>query len=286
MFKKAKIRATLKEGVKKAKPVIEDITEEEIKASIKESFESLYMEKEKEREKEKKVEQKTQSSSKSRQLPGAGVTPARAPIERPEITPVSEEEMPAKLRATKLFVEKFLILTENDAKVIASVNDKDMRLDIQGDEVGRLIGKGGVALHALQTIVTSIAIQAANGENRRVYVNIENYKEKRTQTLQELASRKAEVVKKTGKTLRLDPMTPRERAIIHTHLQNMEGIKTFSKGMDPNRYLVIAPTNSYEGEAKILPLAKGSTRSKAKGEGCGLTENKVNEEKEETKNEN
>jgi len=237
MFKKAKIKATLKASaiVKEGpEPVI---VKEEKKAE--ESFEALLLEKDKERAAQPPRRENTRRDSAPKVV-----------IEKPEIIPVADSEMPDKLRASKVFVEKFLQLIESDATVIASVDDKALKLDISGDDVGRLIGKGGVALAALQTIVTSVAIGAGEGEKRRVYVNIENYKEKREVTLRELGLKKAEVVKRTGKTLRLDPMIPRERAIIHTALQEVEGIKTFSKGTDPNRYLVIAPVEKGEGKKR------------------------------------
>ena len=226
MFKKAKVRATLKSGVS----TVAEVTPEPINENPPESFESLYFEKEKERESQKP--KKEQPTPRPKPQVASDYVP-------PTATP--EDKLPNKLKVARDFVVRFLQLIENDATVIASVDDKALKLDISGEDVGRLIGKGGVALSALQTIVTTIAIAAGENESRRVYINIENYREKRTQTLTELGLRKAEAVKKSGKTIRLDPMTPRERAIIHTALQEVDGIKTFSKGTDPNRFLVIAP---------------------------------------------
>jgi len=109
--------------------------------------------------------------------------------------------------------------------------------------MGRLIGKGGEALNALQTLVSQIAINNSHGDNKRVYVNIENYKEKRDATLKNLAKKKADHVLKTGKRITLEPMSARDRAIIHTEVQNIEGVRTYSVGEGMNRKLCMAPAD-------------------------------------------
>jgi len=96
-------------------------------------------------------------------------------------------------------------------------------------------------MNALQTIVGSIAIAHSHGDNKRVYLNVEGYKEKRIETLKDLAIKKAEKVRETGRYIKLEPMNARDRAIIHSALQDLPGIRTYSTGKDPHRCLCIAP---------------------------------------------
>ena len=94
---------------------------------------------------------------------------------------------------------------------------------------------------AINTIIHSIAINTHSDEPRRVLVDIGNYRAQRKDYLIELAKRKAEQVKRTGRSVRLDPMPARERVIVHLTLQDVEGIITESEGVEPHRYLVIKP---------------------------------------------
>jgi spoIIIJ-associated protein len=141
------------------------------------------------------------------------------------------------------FVTKLLELLENDSTVSTEETDAAFNINVAGENIGRLIGKGGSALNALQTLVSSVAISNANGEPKRVFVNVGDYKEKRGDTLQTLAMKKAEFVKRTGRFVKFEPMNARDRAIIHSTLQSVEGIKTYSTGKDPFRCLCIAPAD-------------------------------------------
>ena len=153
-----------------------------------------------------------------------------------------------KLAKCATFVTKLVELLGNDVTVTTETDDRAYTININGDDVGRLIGKGGEAMNALQTLVSSIAISNSRGDNKRVYVNVENYKERRTETLKALARKKAEFVKESGRNVKLEPMSPRERAIIHTELQEIEGIRTYSIGDGNNRRLVIATGDKKENK--------------------------------------
>ncbi|MCL2755480.1 MAG: KH domain-containing protein [Firmicutes bacterium] len=215
MFKKAKVKLTL---TKEPAKVEEKKPETKIEPVI-------------EKPKETKKEEKTQ-------------VPAKEKIDKPKIerapTPKGDGK---KLDECVYFVTEFLRLLGNDATVSNEETEKSYMIHINGEDVGRLIGKGGEALNALQTLVSSVAISHANGDNKRVFVNIENYKEKRTETLQSLAKKKAEYVKESGRYVKLEPMIARDRAIIHTVIQSIEGVRSYSTGEGVNRRLVIAPAN-------------------------------------------
>ncbi|MEG1996600.1 MAG: RNA-binding cell elongation regulator Jag/EloR [Oscillospiraceae bacterium] len=116
--------------------------------------------------------------------------------------------------------------------------DTDATISINGDDVGTLIGHHGETLDALQYLVTLSTNQGA-GDYYRISINGGNYREKREKTLQELALRIADRVKKTGKSQMLEPMNPYERRIIHSVVSEIQGVSSKSKGDDPNRRVVI-----------------------------------------------
>jgi spoIIIJ-associated protein len=161
----------------------------------------------------------------------------------PSTKPVSGGTSCVKFDKTLAFVTEFLRLLGNDATVTTELTEKSFDININGEHIGNLIGKNGTTLNAIQAIVTSIAISNSAGEGKRVLVNVGDYKERRGDTLHSIAMKKAEYVKRTGRFCKLDPMNARDRAIIHTHLQEVEGIKTYSTGKDPFRCLCIAPAD-------------------------------------------
>ena len=115
---------------------------------------------------------------------------------------------------------------------------KYLKIDINGDDSGYLIGYRGEVLNSLQDIISNIVNN--NSEERiRVVLNIGKYREKRTKGLNILADKIAKSVMKTGKSITLEPMSAFERKVIHTKLQEYENIDTHSIGEEPNRKVVI-----------------------------------------------
>ena len=120
------------------------------------------------------------------------------------------------------------------------VNKKDgcVVLKLHGDDMGILIGKHGQTLDSLQYLTNLVANK--NTENRvHIVIDVENYRERRAETLTRLAKRLADKVKKNGERIVLEPMNPHERKIIHTALQNDSKITTLSEGSEPYRKVVI-----------------------------------------------
>ena len=128
-----------------------------------------------------------------------------------------------------------------EAEIKGEYEDETVFLEIIGDssEVGRIIGRRGDTLDALQYL-TSLVVNKNEDEYIRVTVDTENYRKKREETLIKLAKRMASVVSKTRKSINLEPMNPNERRIIHSALQNYNNITTYSSGNEPNRYVVVA----------------------------------------------
>lgn len=160
----------------------------------------------------------------------------------------------SKFDKSLAFITTLLDLMESDVDIHTETTENAFNINVTGDNIGRLIGKNGMVMNALQTLVTSIAISNSHGESKRVFLNIGDYREKRTDSVQSLALKKADYVKKTGRFVKLDPMNARERAIIHTALQGIPGIKTYSTGKDPFRCLCIAPTDAPTGEDRAVDV--------------------------------
>jgi spoIIIJ-associated protein len=117
--------------------------------------------------------------------------------------------------------------------------EESISLDIKSTESGIIIGRRGETLDALQYL-TSLVVNKDCEEYKRITLDIENYRQKREQTLLKLAERLAQRVVRNRKSISLEPMNPYERRIIHSALQNNKNVKTFSVGDEPNRKVVIA----------------------------------------------
>lgn len=117
-------------------------------------------------------------------------------------------------------------------------NEDCIYIDIRGKDSGSVIGKRGQTLDAIQYL-TSLVINKEESAHTRVVVDAENYRAKREKTLAQLAERLANKVIKTKRSVRLEPMNPYERKVIHATLQGNPGVKTRSEGEEPYRRVVI-----------------------------------------------
>lgn len=116
--------------------------------------------------------------------------------------------------------------------------EKTMDIDLSGDEMGVLIGKRGQTLDSLQYLV-SLVINKDVEEYIRVKVDTENYRQRRKETLENLAKNISYKVKRTKRQVSLEPMNPYERRIIHSALQNDKYVTTHSEGEEPFRRVVV-----------------------------------------------
>lgn len=118
-------------------------------------------------------------------------------------------------------------------------SERTMDIDLSGDEMGVLIGKRGQTLDSLQYLV-SLVVNKGEEEYIRVKVDTENYRQRRKDTLENLAKNIAYKVKRTKRPVSLEPMNPYERRIIHSALQNDKYVVTHSEGEEPFRRVVVA----------------------------------------------
>lgn len=151
---------------------------------------------------------------------------------------VTEKENPVG-RARKFLLD---IFGKMDLEV--EISDKEMEeyivLDISGPDLGILIGRRGDTLDAMQYLVNLVANK--NVEKRtRFILDVEGYRKRREETLNNLAFRLAEKARRKGRNVVLEPMNPHERRVIHTALQNHRDVFTYSEGEEPYRKIIIAP---------------------------------------------
>ena len=155
-----------------------------------------------------------------------------------EIETTVEELETAKSNVEE-FLKEFLSKLPEKAQYTIEIKEKCIYISLNGKNIGNLIGYRGEALYALENILKTIANK--NSENRVILrLDIEDYKQKRFKTLEELANKKAKIVEKTGKLITLEPMQAYERKVIHSILQNNPNVETRSIGQEPKRRIVIS----------------------------------------------
>ena len=133
------------------------------------------------------------------------------------------------------------------------VAEKDkVEINVTTANTKDVIGKHGETLDAIQTLAGAVA-NTGRDKYKRVVVDCENYRENREETLNKLADNLSQKALRMGKKIKLEPMNPYERRIIHSALSNREDVKTVSEGKEPNRYIVIIPNNVAEGDDEAIP---------------------------------
>jgi spoIIIJ-associated protein len=118
-------------------------------------------------------------------------------------------------------------------------DERIMNIDLSGEDMGVLIGKRGQTLDSLQYLV-SLVVNKNEEEYVRVKVDTENYRQRRKDTLENLARNISFKVRRNGKTVTLEPMNPYERRVIHSALQNDRYVETHSEGEEPFRRVVVS----------------------------------------------
>lgn len=139
------------------------------------------------------------------------------------------------------FMAKVLKEMGLSAEISASVEEEEgnIYINIEGDDMGSLIGKRGQTLDALQYL-TSLVVNRVCNQYYKIKLDTENYRERRKETLENLAKNIASKVKKTRRSVALEPMNPYERRIIHAALQNDKYVETHSEGEEPYRKVIVS----------------------------------------------
>ncbi|MEE0929652.1 MAG: RNA-binding cell elongation regulator Jag/EloR [Acutalibacteraceae bacterium] len=161
-----------------------------------------------------------------------------------ESATVNDDYSPAQ--GAKEYVENVLkAMGLEDIEVTITEGDNSAEINLDGEQVGAVIGRRGETLDALQYLAGLVANHVGNSYYR-ITINIGNYREKREKTLEILGRKLAFKVLKTGKNVSLEPMNPYERRIIHTSVQKVNGAISWSEGEVINRHVVIGLDPEYK----------------------------------------
>ncbi len=157
-----------------------------------------------------------------------------APVVRPRVI---NDEVVDK---AKKFLQEVFSAMKIEAAMEKFVNTKDgsVVIRLHGDDMGILIGKHGQTLDSLQYL-TNLVANKEEKDWTRIIIDVEDYRDRRVETLTRLAKRLGDRVRREGDPVALEPMNPHERKIVHLALQNDRRIVTHSEGEEPNRYVVI-----------------------------------------------
>lgn len=194
--------------------------------------------------KEEAVAEKPAKPAKAPKFQKAEKAPKKADVK--ETVSAGNE----KLTAATTYLKEVLAAMGIENVTIKTEEKEDAAvLTLEGEDLGILIGRHGETLDALQYL-TSLVCNRVEGSYYRITLDCGNYREKREETLKELAKKISAKVKRTGRSQILEPMNPYERRIIHAVLSEIEGVTSKSKGDEPNRRIVVIPTNknkNYKG---------------------------------------
>ncbi len=195
-----------------------------------------------------KPAQRTKTEPKPAQKPAEAAPVSAEEEKEPVYTPIAgDDEVGAYLTQ----IVRLMGLTDAVLSVARDGKSITYRIESDGDQ-GLLIGRRGETLDALQYLARLVANRSSKDYDH-VAINVGNYREKRETGLRTLAKRSAARVLKYGRNVSLEPMNPYERRIIHTAIQEIEGVQSFSVGSDTARRVVIAleegvqPTNPSRG---------------------------------------
>ncbi len=186
-----------------------------------------------------------------KQAPAAKPAKAAEPVASPknESAPkLAEAPLPVQVemrdpetvagKAQRFLMEVTRLMGVNVSVAALTDEEGNVRVDMQGDTLGILIGRRGETLDALQYL-TSLNVNRGQEAYTRVTIDTESYRAKREEALTRLANRMANRAVKTGRKVVLEPMNPYERRILHSALQLNDAVTTHSEGDEPNRHVVI-----------------------------------------------
>lgn len=195
--------------------------------------------KEKAKKEQKSAPKAEKSAPKKENKPKADKSAETKTVEKPDFKPSDAHEETARYIVS---VVKGLGLA--DCKIQAYEAEDEVLFELDcGEDYGIVIGRRGETLDAIQYLARMVENKGHQGY-RRVSINVGNYREKREAALIALAKKDAARALRTGRSVHLEPMNPYERRIIHTMIQGIEGVTSYSTGVDLDRRVIIAPENA------------------------------------------
>ena len=222
-MKQAVIKARRKQEEPVEEPVVEEVEEKPVKKEVKEFKE----EKKDFHKKEFHKKEHVKKDNFKKEAPKKEFVKKEVPKREVELAPVED--------ATKEACVKFV----KDVEVKAEIDEEGaLSITMDGKNMGILIGKRGQTLDSLQYLTNRVANKMQDGYVR-VKLDTEDYRRRRKQTLENLAKNIASKVKRTRRSVSLEPMNPYERRIIHSALQSDSAVSTHSEGEEPYRRVVV-----------------------------------------------
>ncbi len=167
-------------------------------------------------------------------------------------------------KRAEAFLQGLLEQMKIDATCELKGFEERILIDVTAVDSGEIIGKRGSTLDALQTLASAVA---NTGRNKYIRVNVdcEGYRKKREETLTSLADKLAVKAIERDRKIRLEPMNPYERRVIHAALSDRDDVTTISEGKEPNRYVVIVPKNLTNDSLPAIPARGGERNHREKG---------------------
>ena len=222
-----------KQAVIKARRKVE---EEPVKEEVREKIKK---ETKKETKKEFKKENKKDNRKDFKKEPKAKEEPKAEPRKEPKKEAELAKVEDATIKACEEFLHNVLDTMGMKVDITSEVDEEGaLSINMDGENMGILIGKRGQTLDSLQYLTNRVANKTQEGYVR-VKLDTEDYRRRRKETLENLAKNIAHKVKRTKKTISLEPMNPYERRIIHSALQSDRNVKTHSEGEEPYRRVVV-----------------------------------------------
>lgn len=236
-------REKLKEKLDKEE-VDEDFAENFVKSKIATAEEKAAKKVEKEESKEsKKTEKETKKTEKEGHKQEKKTEKAEK-VEKAETDEEEDDEPEEKGEKTERkysaeeFVKGVLDALSTEGQIERIEEDRVVRYNLVGENLNDLIGHHGDCMMALSHLMSLVC---KNEDRKKVVLDVENYRQKRIDSLTALAKRTADKVAKSGRYFKFEPMEASERRIIHLALQDDDRVTTLSKGEEPRRYLIVFP---------------------------------------------
>jgi spoIIIJ-associated protein len=161
---------------------------------------------------------------------------AEGGVESPQPTVLPEE--PAE--RVRVVLERIVEDLGLEASISVAEGEDEIHADIEGEDIGLLIGRHGQTIDAIQLIAYQAAFRGRQ-DRKRVSVDAAGYRRRQGESLRRRAEVAAEDALRHGQAVEMDPMGSNERRVVHEHLRDRPEIETYSEGDEPNRYVVIAP---------------------------------------------
>ena len=158
-----------------------------------------------------------------------------------EETEIAAGELPAEpAERVRAVLERIVADLELEADVNVTEDEDEIRGEVDGEEVGLLIGRHGQTIDAVQLLCYQVAFRGRS-ERKRVSVDAAGYRRRQGENLRRQADVAAEDAVRDGRPVEMEPMGPNERRVVHEHLRDRPELETYSEGDEPQRFVVVAP---------------------------------------------